>query len=212
LNTPRIAANFGISIKRNYTQTTSYDDDLNGKLFYTDPRTGHEIYLYNYLPGVRTTCTVTWELVAANGGGDSFWDNLNIDFTGGAKITLGVQAGLTVGALGGKYGVHADLISASLLGIENGKAIYPGGRKNGLTQFNQSISGGYYVYGGVNHTWDSSVLQDNNWSVNSQVSYDISSPQGYGISLTGNSLQIGFSIKAAVIIGFEGNFGITINW
>ena len=38
---------------------------------------------------------------AANGGG-GFWQNLNFDFSGSAKMTSGVQAGSTVGDIRGK--------------------------------------------------------------------------------------------------------------
>jgi len=69
-----IAKNYGISLNRRYSTNNSYDNDLNGSNFYNDPKTGKVIYLINFLPGVKSTCTLIWEVnVAANGGDPNYW-------------------------------------------------------------------------------------------------------------------------------------------
>lgn len=86
------------------------------------------------------------------------------------KLTIGVQAGSSLGSLGSKYGVFGNLYSVTLLGYESetNHWYYPTSEYGKTTQMNQSLSGGVFLGGEIYHTFngrfdESGYSNGDNW-------------------------------------------------
>jgi hypothetical protein len=148
--------------------------------------------------------------------GMSFQERFSI--TGAGKITVGVQAGSNLEALGGKVGLFANLTSITLWGYEDGNFLYPTSQPGGRSQMNQGIAGGVYLGGSVTHTFDAR-FEGYGGSRNSQTSYGglIGNKNTIvGVSVIHDPmtqkyvLLVGADFKVALILGFEGRIGIKV--
>lgn len=107
-----------------------------------------------------------------------------------------------------------------MLGYEDSNFLYLGSRRNGYSQINQSLSGGFIIGGSVSHTFDGSFKGYG--FRNDRVEYSglLSSQKSGVIGLSYNfsphnglsRISWGINIQAAVILGFEGSYNINITW
>jgi RHS repeat-associated protein len=140
--------------------------------------------------------------------------SIKIDIEGNSKLTIGVQIGGNIGGLVGTDGFFCNLFSITLIGDEGGKIIYPTSQEGGLTQVNQTLSGGYNFGAMGSHTFDANFGEEGGYR-NDLYFYQtyFGEKQGIiGIGYDGESLNIGINIQAGFIIGFEGSYNFKITW